>query len=389
MTDFGGIETEKCEGIYVLTSTKGPTKVRLELDEGAKGKDGNWVDPNALRRWGIRPRKNENPTTYVSRLHPNSPYTAEEIVTLTIVLQPADVRITIKARVFPEDGGVQNWSELVIGNEDINKFGIRELLEATEAVFTPAKPADEVLNLLDKHLAEGAKLELMGGILPDVESRLPSEDGVEADSWVNQLCCETLPVGSPMRKKFIDLLEEFSDVVTDQLNGSKAKVVPMKVDLKPGEFFQGVRARRYSKDKKQVIRAWLDKMLKAGVIEHSPSPTTSPLLVVQDPSGKMRVTQDVSQLNKLMRHVHGSIPEIKAIVEKIGAMKFKGIFDLISAYHQMPAAAEMRELWAFSTPFGAYQYTDRLPMGDKNVSQHSSAKRIEKTWNKKTQTHEL
>ena len=107
MTDFGLIETEKCEGTYVLKSTKGPTKVRLELDEGAKGKNGNWVDPSALRRWGIVPRKNENPTTYVSRLHPNEPYTAEEVLTLTIVLQPADLRITLEACVFPDDGGVQ------------------------------------------------------------------------------------------------------------------------------------------------------------------------------------------------------------------------------------------------------------------------------------------
>ena len=174
--------------------------------------------------------------------------------------------------------GVQNRSELVIGNEDINRFGIRELLKATEAVFTPAKPADEVLDLLDKHLAEGAKLELMCGIRPEVENRLPSGDGVEPDSWKDQLCCETLPVGSPMRKKFIDLLEEFSDVVTDQLNGSKAKVVPMKVALKPGEIYQGVQARRYSQDKKQVIKTWLDKMLAAGVIRRSTSTTTSPLL---------------------------------------------------------------------------------------------------------------
>ena len=108
-------------------------------------------------------------------------------------------------------------------------------------------------------------------------------------------------------------------------------------------------------------------MLKAGLIRDSSSKTSSPLLVVKSHGGKFRVTQDVTVLNKMMRTVHGTIPCINGILEKFAGMKYLGCFDLIAAYHQMPAHEDMRQLWAFSTPWGIMEYCDRLPMGDKNV----------------------
>ena len=68
--------------------------------------------------------------------------------------------------------------------------------------------------------------------------------------------------------------------------------------LREGETFEGVPARRYSRETQEVIKDWLEKMVAAGIIQRSASRMTSPLLVVKDPSGKSRVTQDVSLLNK-------------------------------------------------------------------------------------------
>ena len=141
----------------------------------------------------------------------------------------------------------------------------------------------------------------------------------------------------------------------------------MKVELKPHTFFEGVKARRHSPDKVKVIHEWLTKMQAQGVVRKSSSTTTSPLLVVQDPSGKWRVTQDVTVLNNMMRTIAGTIPDIKCLLEKFKGMNYLSCLDLIAAYHQLPAHEHMRELWAFSTPFGVYEYCNRLPMGDKNV----------------------
>ena len=114
------------------------------------------------------------------------------------------------------------------------------------------------------------------------------------------------------------------------------------VKLKPGMVFEGVRARRYAPDKTRVLREWLEKMMAAGIIRPSTSTTSSPLLVVKDPSGKMRVTQDVTVLSDMMRTLQGSIPDIKVLLEKFKGKKYLSVIDLVKAYHQLPADERMR-----------------------------------------------
>ena len=114
-------------------------------------------------------------------------------------------------------------------------------------------------------------------------------------------------------------------------------------------------------------------MINAGIIKKVTDPpphATSPVHVVKDPSGKLRVTQDGSELNQLFEKVEGTIPLIRSICARYGKHKFRGKLDLIMAYHQAPAHPSMRVLWRFKSFDGVYEYQDRLPMGDANVAQH-------------------
>jgi hypothetical protein len=234
-------------------------------------------------------------------------------------------------------------------------------MEAGEPIYKPAEPAEEVLASLKQQFVEQDRVGNLFGAFAVVNSE------VDADAWGAQVCTKNFPVGTKERESVVDLLNEFGDVIVGDLDGTKARVPAMKVELKPDVVYEGVKARRYSQDKTRVIRQWLDKMVSQGVVRKSSSTTSSPLLVVQDPSGKWRVTQDVSVLNSKMRTVEGTIPDIKTLLDKFKGMRYLCCLDLISAYHQLPAHEYMRELWAFSTPFGVYEYSDRLPMGDKNV----------------------
>jgi hypothetical protein len=49
-------KAEKHEGTFVQ-SAKGFVKVGMELDEGAKGIGGSWVEASKVEEWGLRPRK--------------------------------------------------------------------------------------------------------------------------------------------------------------------------------------------------------------------------------------------------------------------------------------------------------------------------------------------
>ena len=363
---FGGISNDNSErverqtGVYCEGRDGVVHLIRVELDEGAKGVGGNWIDPAAVEKFGLKKRKCRGNMTFVSRLFPGEKYCPRDEVEVRLVFEPAGVAIALMCFVLPESDLGAELTELIIGDADINYFGVRELMEAEGPVFKPAVQAREVTESLSDQFKEQEMLETLFG------SFLEEAPGV--DKWDPQLDVVNFPVGSEGRARIIRVLEAYrGSVLVESLDGSKAKIPPLMVELKPGMVFEGVRARRYAPDKMRVLRDWLDKMLKAGIVRPSTSTTSSPLLVVRDPSGKMRVTQDVTVLNNMMRTLQGSIPDIKVLLEKFKGKKYLSVVDLVKAYHQLPADERMRKLWAFSTPWGVYEYTDRLPMGDKNI----------------------
>ena len=361
-----GIDLERKNSVFLLRDGGNSKEVvSVELDEGAKGLGGSWVDSDLVKRLGLRVRPCRDVVRFGSRLFPELEYIPVEEVDLRLEFCPAGVSVTLPCFVLPPSrAGIERKSDVIIGDYHLMTYGIRELMQLREPVFKPAAAAIEVKESLKKQLDEGAILENLNlfGAFSAVGAEIP------VDSWGLQVCTKNFPVGSIERDRVVALLEEFRGaVIVDTLDGTKAKVPAMQVDLKPGSTYEGVKARRYSPEKQKVIRAWLDKMLAQGLIQKSSSTTSSPLLVVQDPSGKWRVTQDVTVLNSMMKTLNGSIPDIKCLLERFKGMKYLSCLDLVAAYHQLPAHEQMRKLWAFSTPWGVYEYCDRLPMGDKNV----------------------
>jgi len=366
--NFGGISSSGAEGkteqtnvVYCLRNDDISERIPIcvELDEGAKGVMGSWIDRAAVVKFGLKRKPCSVKARFTSRLFPGQTFCPEEEVEVRLVFEPAGVRVQLKCLVLPESNTMLERSSVIIGDADIKYYGIRDLIEAKSPVFRPAVQAREVLESLGEQFAEQDMLDTLFGNFVDAG---------ELDQWDPQLCVSNFPVGSVGRERVLSVLKAFvGDVIVTSLDGSKAKLPPLLVQLKPGKLFEGVRARRYSPDKYKVLREWWERMTKAGIIRPSTSSTSSPLLVVKDPSGKYRVTQDVTVLNNMMRTLQGSIPDIKTLLEKFKGKKYLSVVDLVAAYHQLPADERMRKLWAFSTPWGIYEYTDRLPMGDKNI----------------------
>ena len=329
---FGGIWNEDSVGdgqlqqVYCEGSDGVVQTISVELDEGAKGVGGNWIDPTAVEKFGLKTREYTGIMKFVSRLFPGEKYCPREEVEVRLVFEPAGVAIALVCFVLPKNDSGAELTELIIGDADINYFGVRELMKAEGPMFKPAVQAREVMESLSEQFEEQKKLETLFG------SFVEGAPGV--DKWDPQLDIVNFPVGSEGRARVIRVLEAYlGSVIVETLDGSKAKIPPLMVKLKPGMVFEGVRARRYTPDKMKVLREWMDKMMEAGIIRPSTSTTSSPLLVVKDPSGKMRVTQDVTVLNDMMRTLQGSIPDIKVLLEKFRGKKYLSVVDLVKAYH--------------------------------------------------------
>ena len=114
----------------------------------------------------------------------------------------------------------------------------------------------------------------------------------------------------------------------------------------------------------EAIELELKKLEKADFIEPSISPYSAPTVCVKKPDGTLRVTIDFRMVNKKV--INNAYP-MHRVEDQLEAMSGSLVFstlDLTKEYHQMKLAEGSREITAFTTPRGLFQWKV-LPMGMK------------------------
>lgn len=133
---------------------------------------------------------------------------------------------------------------------------------------------------------------------------------------------------------------------------------------------------RLPKTQKQEIEKQVQKLLDNELIEPSTSSFNSPLIVVPKKSTngekKWRMCVDFRMLNKNLIPDKFPLPRIDDILDSLGRAKYFSCLDLFSGFHQIQLENESREMTAFSTDKGAYQWKV-LPFG-LNVAPNSFAR---------------
>ena len=145
--------------------------------EGAKGTDGNWIDPAIIDKFGLKRRPHANMQRFVSRLFPGQQYVPTEEVDVKLVFEPAGIAICVKCLVLP-DSTVAHQSEVIIGDADIEFYGVRDLIRAKSPLFKPAREATEVLSSLGNKLKEQELLENFGSFVKKKKNRVELTCGI-------------------------------------------------------------------------------------------------------------------------------------------------------------------------------------------------------------------
>ena len=119
------------------------------------------------------------------------------------------------------------------------------------------------------------------------------------------------------------------------------------------------------------LKQEIDRLLKTGVIRHSQSPYSSPVVIVPKKSKpgeppKFRLCVDYRWLNEQTKKDAYPIPRIQELLPRLARARFFSSLDLVSGYHQVPMAKEAVEKTAFSTPFGHFEY-NMMPFGMTNA----------------------
>ena len=117
-------------------------------------------------------------------------------------------------------------------------------------------------------------------------------------------------------------------------------------------------------------RRQVEDMLDHHVIRPCTDPISSYSQVLLTPksNGQYRFCIDFRNLNALTKSLIWPIPNIQAMIERLGNKRpqYFAIMDLTKGYYQAPSAESSRHFTAFITLMGLYEWT-RVPMGLKGA----------------------
>lgn len=110
------------------------------------------------------------------------------------------------------------------------------------------------------------------------------------------------------------------------------------------------------------VRQHLQELRKHGIISDSRSPYASPIVVVREKSGAVRMCVDYRTLNRRTIPDQYTVPRIEDALNCLNGSKWFSVLDLRSGCYQIPMKDADKEKTAFICPLGFYQL-ERMPQG--------------------------
>jgi hypothetical protein len=145
----------------------------------------------------------------------------------------------------------------------------------------------------------------------------------------------------------------------------KSKVAECKFRLVDGWTAVNVPPRRVSPADQIAMKSEIERFEKQGLVEKSFSPWAAPAMVVRK-EDKIRIVVDYRGLNTMIVSDQYPLPRIDDLFNSLNGKQWFTSLDIMKSFFQVPINdVESRELTAFRTPFGLYQWRV-MPQGFKN-----------------------
>ncbi len=145
-----------------------------------------------------------------------------------------------------------------------------------------------------------------------------------------------------------------------------ADVPPMDIVPLPDAVPSAEPPRRQSPAMRTEIDKQVQTLLDSGIITPSSSPWAAPVFTVPKKGGKRRMVVDYRELNKRIKDLKFPLSNPEELMTRLAGYTHFAALDLVSGYHQVPLTPAARELTAFATPNGLYEFT-RVPFGVKTA----------------------
>ena len=165
------------------------------------------------------------------------------------------------------------------------------------------------------------------------------------------------------RKELAEIITQYREVFPDV--PSKTNLIEHDVDVGDSAPIKQ-HPYRVSPMKKELLDKEVQYMLENDIIEESQSNWSSPCILVPKHDGGFRFCSDFRKVNDKTKSDSFPIPRIADCIDQIGNAKFVSTFDMLKGFFQVPLTQRAREISAFVTPSGLYQYKV-MPFGMKNA----------------------
>ena len=247
----------------------------------------------------------------------------------------------------------------ILGRDLLNKFGSTEFDWESHRVRIGSVLKDTCADL------EGGDVLSRSTVAALESSTGPQRCGittVESDARGLQSVAVNPDLPENVKKQFVSLLNEFSDVFTEK---SKSPTVTPNashlIDTGDGLPVKH-KQRRVSPATQAQIDEQVNEMLKNGICRPSDSPWSSAIILVTKKDGGTRFVVDYRALNDLTRKDAYPMPNPRHILDCLCGDSYFTSLDCASAYWAVPIDERDRPKTAFSTPRGHYEMT-RMAFG--------------------------
>ena len=180
---------------------------------------------------------------------------------------------------------------------------------------------------------------------------------------LNDLGTKLSHLPSVQRKELAEVITQYREVFPDV--PSKTNLIEHDVDVGDSAPIKQ-HPYRVSPMKKELLDKEVQYMLENDIIEESQSNWSSPCILVPKHDDGFRFCTDFRKVNDKTKSDSFPIPRIADCIDQIGNAKFVSTFDMLKGYWQVPLTQRAREISAFVTPSGLYQYKV-MPFGMKNA----------------------
>jgi hypothetical protein len=152
------------------------------------------------------------------------------------------------------------------------------------------------------------------------------------------------------------LLRDFEEVFTVPTRLSPPRRLNHRIHLQPGTTPIDVRPYRYPQLVKDELERQCHDMIKQGIIRHSTSAYSSPVLLVKKQDESWRFCVDYRVLNAKMISDMFPIPMVDELLDELRGARFFSKLDLRSGYHQVRMEPADVEKTAFRTHHGHFEF---------------------------------